>query len=157
VKYELIEVQEHGISVVSPQVTDDEVDFSINWAFDLDVDIPEDGKIAIKVDARIVILQPENQPDAGHFSATHIFTAMTEAKELADPEAKDKMFNFLATLVGISLGTMRGLAFARTVNVFGSALFMPVVNPSELLKMNWDIVTNKLGKRNALEKSPSER
>ncbi|MEM9524957.1 MAG: hypothetical protein AAGA31_00040 [Bacteroidota bacterium] len=132
-KYELIGLQEHGMFVTLPQGGEDRKGYKINWSFDLGIKIPKDGQIAIRIDTKINVTQPEGHPTIGHFAATHFFSATDLPQSITDSYNQD-MFNFMATLVGISLGSMRGLAYARTFNVYGGAVFMPVVNPSELLK-----------------------
>jgi pimeloyl-ACP methyl ester carboxylesterase len=142
-EYELIGLQEHGMFVSQPQGLSGRKDITINWSFDLNISFPKDGQVAIKIDAKINVTQPEEHPAIGHFSASHYFSAANVPEALSGAHG-EKMLNFIATLVGISLGSMRGLAYARTYNVYGGSVFMPVVNPTELLKGNLPRILKEL-------------
>jgi hypothetical protein len=135
-EYQLTGLQEHTVFTGQPTSKDNQTDFTINWSFDLDISMPEDNRFVVKIDATINVSEPENHPAIGKFSASHFFTVFDADPKLINENEGAGMFNFLATLVGISLGSMRGLSYARTVGILGGGVFMPVVNPTELLKLN---------------------
>lgn len=143
-EYQLTGLKEHMMFTGQPVGKDDQTDFTINWSFDLDIMLPEENRFEVKIDATINVTQPENHPAIGQFSASHYFTAFNVKPDFSTSNEGKDLFNFLATLVGISLGSMRGLSFARTVGVLGGGVFMPVVNPSELLKANLKRIIEKM-------------
>lgn len=147
-EYQLTGLQEQIVSVTRPIDKSGRKDFKVNWSFDLDIDVPEDNKLLVRIDAKIHVSEEGNDAKIGHFTATHGFEVFNVPKDFMTANEGKPLFNFLATLIGISLGSMRGLAYARTFNILGSGVFMPIVNPSELLRQNFNPIIEKINRRN---------
>lgn len=144
--YELVAIQENNVFAVRPIATDGTKNFTINWSWELDYRFHPEDRIEIRIAVILNVIEPEDQPDIAHFSASHFFfvpnSAVVEERLKELDSLNDTLTHgFMATLVGISVGTMRGLAFARTVGLLGQRIFMPVVNPSDLFLLTWE---NKL-------------
>ena len=99
--------------------------------------------------AKVKVVDPPEHPDIAAFSATHRFQ-VSDAKTFLFELSDSEWAGFLATLVGISLGTMRGLAYARTYNVIGPNIYMPVINPAELLEQSLPAIRTKLMKHSSI-------
>lgn len=147
-KYELIELRENVLLVAKPVAGDGRKNFGIHWSFELDLSVPHDNHIAVSVTAEINVTDPAGHPSIGQFSATHVFRVAETVDLMNDIKLEGKT-GFFATLVGISLGSMRGLAYARTVNVLGTGVFMPVINPTELLKNSLPYIIQKIAQQKA--------
>lgn len=148
-EYQLTGLQEQMVSIASPFDENGRKDFKINWSFDLDIDVVLKNQLLVQIDAKIHISEDGDDSKIGHFTATHRFDFFNVPEDFMTADDGKPLFNFLATLTGISLGSMRGLAYARTFNVLGSGVFMPVVNPSELLRQNFNLIVEKINRRNA--------
>lgn len=132
-KYVLTELREHSFYAQQP-AHQEKKEFAINWSFESDLDFSKKDKVSVLLEARINILKDSDHEMIAQFCATHTFKVENIDQNILDKTGDTDVFNFLATLVGISLGSMRGLAFARTYSIFGPNVVMPVVNPSALLK-----------------------
>ncbi|MFK8161693.1 MAG: hypothetical protein AB8H12_04445 [Lewinella sp.] len=146
-EYQLTGLKEHILFIGQPKGNDGQTNFTINWSFDLDITMPEDNRFAVKIDATINVAEPKDHPPIGQFSASHYFSAFDVEQDFSTSNEGKDMFNFLATIVGVSLGSMRGLSYARTVGVLGGGVFMPIVNPSELLKLNLAQIITRMESR----------
>lgn len=132
-EYSLVSVREHRGIVREPSDPAGEDQFELAWAFDLDIQHPTPDRVAVRVTAE-VHATPSAPPQIIDFSATHTFEITGRFKPIDELTESSRFFGFYARLTGVSLGTMRGLVYARAVSVFAGSLVMPVVNPSELLK-----------------------
>lgn len=145
-EYQLTGLKEHLVFTGQPTGIAEQTNLTINWSFDLDITLPENDRFVVRIDATVNVTSPEDHPAIGQFSASHYFSVFGVTEDFGTANGGRDMFNFMATMVGISLGSMRGLAYARTVGVLGGGVFMPVVNPSELLKLNLESILERMGK-----------
>lgn len=148
-KYQLIRLQEHLVFIGQPPKLNEQKEFNINWSFDLDFDRPKDNLLRVRIEAQINVEVPKGHQPIGQFEATHTFSVGNMQIDFTQANTDNELFNFLATLAGISLGSMRGLAYARTVNILGPGVLMPVVNPSDLLKRKLGNIIQKMEQRQA--------
>lgn len=143
--YQLIGIAERKVSIRLPAEDHPQQDYIIDWKF-----IPRfqfRGEDILEVDIVTVAQQssPEENPPLLHMETAHFFKLDADIKLSAyssPGELYQKHEMLFATLLGISLGTIRGLAYARTVGILGTDVFMPVVSPI-------DMVRTTFGKRKA--------
>ena len=134
--YQLIGIAEKKVSIRLPPEERPQQDYIIDWKF-----IPRfhfrEGDV-LEVDIVTVAQQssPNEDPPLLHMETVHFFNldaAITLSAYSSPRELYQKHEMLLATLLGISLGTIRGLAYARTVGILGTDVFMPVVSPIDMM------------------------
>lgn len=141
--YGLIAIREHTLFATKPEGLEEERDITFNWSFQIEYDFLPDEQLEIRITTTLNILGPTSHPGVAQFSVSHFFhvpeldalkVKLDQSSNIEDNQIK----GFMATLFGISLGTIRGIAFTRTVNVLGGNYFMPVVNPTDLFVHTWN-------------------
>ncbi|MEO0732892.1 MAG: hypothetical protein AAFZ52_08660 [Bacteroidota bacterium] len=131
-QYQLSGLRENGLFVSTLKGQEKHGQFTVRWSLELDLSLPSTNELHVEIKATIRANDGAQQPVIGQFSATHFFR-LTDAPVLDEVLTDQQASNFYATLVGISLGTLRGLCYARTFNVLGPGVFMPVINPTKFL------------------------
>ncbi len=146
--YVLSKIVEHDLMVRQPQEDGNTREAVAQWQFGLEPRINSATEIEIFISAAmspgIVIENEVVSAKAGkmvEITVSHFF-------QLAEPtplypfspgiQVTEDQKMELATLVGVSLGTLRGLVYARTVAIIGDSLIMPVLNPLAMLEHFWD-------------------
>lgn len=132
INYELKLLKEYHTSVSLPSGV--ERNISVNWNFGFSISLRPDNLIEVIVTAEVVSLQQNKPENLVELIVGHFFQVNPDELDQLLQHDKKIAFNFLATLLGISLGTVRGLAFARSSSILGHQVYMPVINPSEMLK-----------------------
>jgi pimeloyl-ACP methyl ester carboxylesterase len=146
-RYELTDLKEHRIFVFQPSWEEGRNEFSINWSFSIGLDMPSRKTVVVSIDVKINVENPADHPPIANFIASHSFTVDAFQENLFELEQREQALGFFATLVGVSLGTMRGLSYARTHGILGPRVVMPVVNPSELLRPNFPKMLAAIGEK----------
>ncbi|NJC27857.1 hypothetical protein [Neolewinella antarctica] len=134
-QYHLNAVEEHQLFVRAPDSASRGKEVKVVWTFDADfsADGPNTVTVLLQVSAGDAGADDPKDDPLVSLSVSHHFDSEDyefEVTHLADPDRQ----SFLATLLGISLGTVRGLIYARTVSILGKRLVMPIVNPTAMLR-----------------------
>ncbi|WP_020569457.1 hypothetical protein [Neolewinella persica] len=131
IQYQLIELKERGIFINAPE--EHLTEFTIGWEFQFRMAFPDKEKVEIIIDAKVNIEGHPNSVPLVHLIVSHFFH-VSDTGPLQEGKLKEASLNLTASLVGISLGTVRGLAYARSHSILGRDVFMPVVNPLKMVK-----------------------
>jgi len=137
--YKLIGITEQGFSVASPTLKSKSEEFVLGWDFNLNITYPKEGTIDLSIRASTVLEGREDRPSMSSILVVHHFEV--EGIRKSHPKhATVEERNLLAVLLGVSLGTIRGLAYARTLAILGKNVFMPVVNPKDILDAAFPVI-----------------
>lgn len=137
--YQLLGIAERKVSIQIPAEELPQQDYVIDWQFLPKFRFIDPETLEVSITTTIQQTQDAAPPllfmDTAHFFkldsdatlSTHSFpTELSKQQEM-----------LLATLLGISLGTIRGLAYARTVGILGTDVFMPVVSPIDMIRTSF--------------------
>lgn len=140
INYALKQIKEYHVGVSLPM--GDDRNIPIHWNFGFSTQLRPDSLLEVILTAEVVTLRNDQPENLVQLIVGHYFQVDTTDLKKMVADQKNPAFGFMATLLGISLGTVRGLAFARSSGILGDQVFMPVVNPSEMLKNHLE--TSKL-------------
>ena len=143
--YVLSKIVEHDILVrQGPEAASDE-ELVAQWSFGVQPRFNSETEIEIYVSTAMTpgfLKDGEEKPRSAEdkvleISVSHVFQ-LAEPHPLypfnEDTVITEEQKMELATLVGVSVGTLRGLTYARTAAILGESLIMPVLNPLEMLE-----------------------
>ena len=131
IQYQLIGLKERAILITAPE--ENLTEFTIGWEFQFRMAFPNKEEVEIIIDAKVNIEGQTNSRPLVHLIVSHFFQ-VSDTRALQKGSLKGASLNLTATLVGISLGTVRGLAYARSHSILGRDVFMPVVNPLKMVQ-----------------------
>lgn len=132
ITYKLAGITEHSLSVTNPTYEKPNQEFMLGWDIDFNLNYPENGLLDVTIRASAI---QENNEDRRPF-ASMVVVHQFEVEGIVEKHPQKASLedrHLLATLIGVSLGTIRGLMYARTVAILGKNVFMPVMNPLSLL------------------------
>lgn len=132
ITYKLIEIQEKGLSVSNPILEQPSQQFLLGWDVDVNIKYPQEGQLDLTIRASAVQEDNEDRRSFASIVVSHCFEVEGIAEQHPQQASLEDR-HLLATLIGVSLGTIRGLMYARTVAILGKNVFMPIMNPLELL------------------------
>ena len=131
-EYNLVSIAEKATFVAVPRPIEGDKDYQIHWDLGANLRFPGDNHIEVILDAKVKVSEPEGHPDIAAMTLTHLFKTGDVAKYIEEgPEQASA--DFIVHMIGISVGTLRGLMYARTWSVLGPEVLLPVINPSILL------------------------
>lgn len=152
-EFQLISVEEREVRVRRPTASESTGEFVLNWSFDLDLIFPRENTLVIRLESSMLVTAPEGHPNIADFATDFRFHISSKLSGVSSLESNKKLFNHVATLLGVSLGTVRGLVLARTAAIFGPGVIMPVVHPSEMLRQQLPTLLQKEAQRNVKAES----
>jgi hypothetical protein len=136
-KYSLVDIVEQQLIIQQPDHVDEQQNVLAKWRFVPDFLFRTPSELAVRITATIDAIMGDTQEKLFVLDVVHVFRLEDVPSYYPldlTHSLTDKAKMELATFVGISIGTVRGLAYARTAGAFGKDLIMPVVNPTALLE-----------------------
>ena len=135
--YALSQIVEHEMIVRQSAVPDTGEEVVAQWGFGLLPKVNSPTEIEIYISAMMTPGPPEDNRSMVEVAVSYIFQ-LSDATPLypftEDRTISEEQKMELATLIGVSVGTLRGLTYARTAPILGGTLIMPVLNPLEMLE-----------------------
>lgn len=131
--YKIIGIKTNSFSEVSlseeeiENFNPDEIEFGIRPSFGFN-----DELRAVKVN--YIITYAYNNKELLKIDVDTIF----EYADLDDFDSKGK--SFLASILGISFSTIRGIILNRTIGSYLNSIYLPIINPTEIID---DQITEK--------------
>jgi hypothetical protein len=134
IEMKFIKIQETGF-----YINTEELNFIENYNPDgLNIEFGFKVDFQIEADTLVVHLMVKFQYDAQNIKLLELTTANTfliknlkEYVNISDNAFQDKI-GFIPTLIGLSIGTIRGILFTRTQGTKLAEHPLPIVNPTEL-------------------------
>lgn len=144
ITYKLAGITEHSLSVTNPTYEKPNQEFMLGWDIDFNLNYPENGLLDVTIRASAIQENNEDRRPFASMVVVHQFEV--EGIDRKHPqEASPQERHLLATLLGVSLGTIRGMMYARTIAVLGKNVFLPVMNPLDMLNNAFPVKTLEEG------------
>ncbi len=142
--YALSKIVEHTVLIQKPSASKHDGEIVAQWGFGLEPKFNSPTEVEIYITAAMTPTVIDDDGETSEVENRVVEISVSHIFQLAEPHnlypfsigtilsEEEKME--LATLVGVSVGTLRGLTYARTAAILGDSLIMPVLNPLEMLE-----------------------
>lgn len=133
--YQLTGLREHHLNISNTELNWKNNVPQIAWSFGIDFRSENENSLEVLVN---VAAHPKGENTGSpcvELFASHYFKVsgvLPFKKGHYNLSQQEKMF--FATLLGIALGTIRGLLYSKTIGLLGADTFMPVVSPILLVE-----------------------